>query len=518
MSLPALPDLNPSLYRWHPSPSSPRTVRRLANGTEAWVGIKSENAKGQYDFYVNTSLRIDSGWITSPSATLPLASPVKSLTLAGLAEKLAVALVHVNHSEIACEAVWPDDGGPTPWITYTPPENTGQALERARRTIRTRVGKMTGLELRAQLDVERRRKDVPQSAPSVTLYLVADVVDDVTPLAEGTKVEMLAHFNHIFWDGISARMFVGELLVRLGQTMEWDQDRVLSKPETEWSADPKALHLSQPILDVCKVDVEALAHDDEFKKTRDEFIGALLESGVSKSVRSWSFHMILTLRQSSWGLPISNGKGIPRTEWYHFSKADSEAIIRAVKTRIGPHYTISHLGHAATVLALLKERPLPAGDSTTKLVTALPVNGRYFLRDELAKANFLQDEHADVQYGSCQAGAVVVFPQLGQWTVNESDKEAVKTALEGLAKHIKRSYDYWLSKPFQLPLCVSKDNFLSSFLSSNPPSVSDSSVPIFVSDGINDRYVPGEIMGSFGNKLMTVDACSFLLDTYNESL
>lgn len=170
------------------------------------------------------------------------------------------------------------------------------------------------------------------------------------------------------------------------------------------------------------------------------------------------------------------------------------------------------------MLALLKARPLPAGDATTKLVTALPVNGRYYLRDDLARGNFLQDEQADVQYGSCQAGAVVEFPNLAQWTVDESDKEAVRTALGGLARHIKQSYDYWVSKPFLLPLGVSKDNFLSSFLSSQPPSVSDSSIPIFVSDGIVDRYVPGEIVGSSGNKLMTVEACSFFLDTYNESL
>jgi hypothetical protein len=170
------------------------------------------------------------------------------------------------------------------------------------------------------------------------------------------------------------------------------------------------------------------------------------------------------------------------------------------------------------VLALLKARPLPEGDTTTKLVTALPVNGRYFLRDELAEANFLQDEHSNAQYGACQAGAVVEFPHVGQWTVDENDPAAVKKALGGLARHIKQSYDYWLSKPFQLALCVSKDNFLSSFLSSRPPSFSDSSVPIFVSDGIVDRYVPGKIVGSFGNKLMTVEDCKFLLDTYNDSL
>ncbi|OIW25261.1 15-O-acetyltransferase Tri3 [Coniochaeta ligniaria NRRL 30616] len=499
MSLPTLPDLTPQTYRWHSSPDSPHTVRRLANGTEAWVGIKAENAKGQYDFYINTSLRIANTWITPPSATLPLASPVASLSLAGLKEKLAVALVLVGHAEIGCLAVWPEDGGVTPWIEYVMPRTTGEALARARATVEVRVGGLSGFDLRAQLEAQRRGGDVPEPAASVRLYLLADVVDETVPLREGTGVELLAHFNHVFWDGISARMIVGELFVLLGQTMEWDQERVLSKTETEWS-DVLGMGLSEPILDVCKVDVEALAHDDEFKKAREEFIGVLMESG------------------SSWGLPVTDAEGTPRTEWYRFSTAESEAIIRAVKTRIGPQYTISHLGHAATVLALLKARPLPSGDTTTKLITALPVNGRYFLHGELAEGNFLQDEFADVQYGACQARAVVEFPQLGQWTVDENDETAVKAALEGLSKHIKQSYDYWLSKPFQLALCVSKDNFLSSFLSSKPPSFSDSSIPIFASDGIVDRYVPGEIMGSFGNTLMTVEACSFLLDTYNDSL
>ena len=153
------------------------------------------------------------------------------------------------------------------------------------------------------------------------------------------------------------------------------------------------------------------------------------------------------------------------------------------------------------VLALLKTRPLPAGDTTTELITPLPVNGRPYLRDDLAKGNFLEDRNAKVQYGCCQAGAVVGFPYLSQWTVDETDKAAVRAKLEGLARHIKSSYDYWTSKPYLLPLGVSKDNFLASFLSSAPKSVSTSSVPIFVSDGVVDRYVPGEIEYSHDNPL-----------------
>lgn len=271
MSLPAIPDLNPAAYRWHPSPESPHTtVRRRANGTEAWVGIKHENAKGQYDFYVSASLRITVGGL---------------LSLAELKEKTAAALAHVgfgHHAEVGCEAVWPaDNDGVTPWIAYTPPRTPGEALDRARGMVSARVGRVSGLALRDELGAERRRRDVPEPAASVAVYLVADVRDEATPLGEGTGVELLAHFNHVFWDGISARMMVGELLVRLGRTVEGGQDGVLSMPETDWSGDPKALGLSEPILDVCKVDVEALAHDAEFKKARDEFMGALMGSGVS---------------------------------------------------------------------------------------------------------------------------------------------------------------------------------------------------------------------------------------------
>lgn len=154
---------------------------------------------------------------------------------------------------------------------------------------------------------------------------------------------------------------------------------------------------------------------------------------------------------------MKNAKGSPRTEWYTFSQAESKAIIRAVKIRVGPQFTISHLGHAATVLALLKARPLPTGTpDTTALIMPLPVDGRRFLRDE----------YVEKQYGSCQAGAVVEFEQLKSWAVDESDTEAVNATLERGCKHVKKSYDYWLSKEFQLALGVSKDNFLSAFLSS----------------------------------------------------
>ena len=133
-------------------------------------------------------------------------------------------------------------------------------------------------------------------------------------------------------------------------------------------------------------------------------------------------------------------------------------MIKAVKRCLGPKYTISHLGHAATVLALLKNNPLPAdAPDSTALITPLPVNGRRYLRDEFATHRF----------GACQAGAVVEFANLKSWApVDNNAQDSIVVSLERLCKQIKESYDYWLKNEFQLPLGVSKDNFLSAFLAS----------------------------------------------------
>lgn len=74
-----------------------------------------------------------------------------------------------------------DEAGP-PWITCTAPGTTGEALERARGMVETRVGKIDGFGLRGEVEKERRRKYVAEPAPSVRLWLVADVEDEEQPL------------------------------------------------------------------------------------------------------------------------------------------------------------------------------------------------------------------------------------------------------------------------------------------------------------------------------------------------
>ncbi|KAJ6007934.1 trichothecene 15-O-acetyltransferase [Penicillium herquei] len=415
-----IPKLEPSMFRWHSISADSKAVQRLANGTEAWVGIRDENAKGQYDNYLNTTLRV--------GATM-------SLSLAKLQEALSMALVNVRfeHPDLACTAIWGQDKNPSlPHIQYEPLASNAEALEWAKGCVTTQISNYGGLDLRLKLSQQRRAKAVAQSAPSVSVILVANAADDQAVLNEGDRVEMLMLFNHIFWDAMGSRDFVGQLQKHLGKILETGGSYKL--PEFQWG--DEISHLDLPILDACKVNVEALGAD--FEAVRAEFIDGLMRSG------------------SSWGMPVTNGSGDPRSDWYTFSKIDSEKIIHAVKKHLGPKYTISHLGHAATVLSLLKNNPLPVdAPGDIGLVTPLPVNGRRFLRDEVANHRF----------GTCQAGAVVEFPSLKTWAPC-NDAEDHTAALEKLCKQVKESYDYWLKKEFQLAVGVSKDNFLGALLAS----------------------------------------------------
>ena len=130
-------------------------------------------------------------------------------------------------------------------------------------------------------------------------------------------------------------------------------------------------------------------------------------------------------------------------------------MIHAVKSRLGPKYTISHLGQAASVLALLKANP-PSNDipDNQSLVMPTAVNGRRWLRDE----------HARDYYGMCQTGAVMKIKNIKSFMVDDNDKDAVVEALERGCKLAKEAYDHWLNKPYQLALGISKDNFYASHL------------------------------------------------------
>jgi hypothetical protein len=158
------------------------------------------------------------------------------------------------------------------------------------------------------------------------------------------------------------------------------------------------------------------------------------------------------IHKSSHAIQIGTTSGLPATTVLQIPLVECQSVIHGVRIRLGPGYTITHVAHAAILLALLKTNPISQEDyKNNSVVMPLPVNGRRYLREEFA----------DNQYGSCQAGAVVVFDRLEQFAIDFEDKDAV---LNGLIKGTRSSYDYWLNKPFLLPLGLAKDNFISPML------------------------------------------------------
>ena len=233
------------------------------------MGIKDENYKGQYDLFLDTTLRVREN---------PLEMP---LSLASLRTAITTALVELRfeHPECAGTATWDQQG---PVLQYTAPESTHDALSWAEAAIELWLTANTGLQIRKEIG--RRRKE-PDSifaghAKSLTVHLVADVPEEDAPLVSGATVDILLHMNHIYWDGISARMFLGSLLRKLGPNL--DNDHKLK--QFDWGKETK--NISEPVLDASKVDITSLGKD--FEDARDEF----MESLMAFAVRTYDLELL----------------------------------------------------------------------------------------------------------------------------------------------------------------------------------------------------------------------------------
>lgn len=253
-----LPHLEPAKYRWTIS-STDKSARRVAVGTEQLVGIKHANAKGQYDIYVST--------------TLDLSLP--GLSLEDLHGYVSSALIHIRyqHPEVAATAIWEADKPTPPIIVYTPP-SVSEAQAWAEGTVSLCTSSQDCLALRSEQ--ERSRTSMPQHGSSVKVTLSTDVSTLQTSLPEDTRIVVLCRFNHIFWDGMSARQFVGDLLRQTGVSWTKKEEPLQVAKTYSWGEETK--NLAEPLLDALEIDVENLGRD--YDTAADELIAETMKSQV----------------------------------------------------------------------------------------------------------------------------------------------------------------------------------------------------------------------------------------------
>ncbi|KAK1470740.1 hypothetical protein CCUS01_00855 [Colletotrichum cuscutae] len=256
MSLPPLPRLEPAKFRWYPSPDGPSSVRRLAVGTEAWVGLREPNSRGQYDNYLNTSHRVHDPGISLETIALQISN--------------ALVNIRFQHPEVGCSVTWATDQDP-PFIVYNPPSPDEVALNWGR----------------VAAELSEARQERPEPLPPVKVYVVAQVPETGTPLENGARVDVLCAFNHIHWGSISSRIFqtvgiptigilvdwfepwvdeVGQLnysdILREGPSLAPAQPRPYAEVELDFQSDTNSpfhhpwgkeiANLNEPVLDACK--------------------------------------------------------------------------------------------------------------------------------------------------------------------------------------------------------------------------------------------------------------------------
>ena len=131
---------------------------------------------------------------------------------------------------------------------------------------------------------------------------------------------------------------------------------------------------------------------------------------------------------------LSTNGYMPKAIHKPFSIEESNAILRAVKEKLGEKCSVTHLGHAAMVMTMLKSKAVQERPkSNANLVSPLFINGRKYLD---------QDVPGSQNYISlCRALSAVEFRDVEGYILSENaSKEEVQAKLKLACAEAFRSY------------------------------------------------------------------------------
>jgi hypothetical protein len=140
---------------------------------------------------------------------------------------------------------------------------------------------------------------------------------------------------------------------------------------------------------------------------------------LKPTIRFASFHTILyhsflltgEIQSKNVGLGLLwNPESSQKHYFITFTQSRSNEILDAIKTNLGSEASITHLGHAAMVLALLRNAPAPGlrlVSKNTVLYSPCWINGRRYIRNTDA-----QSPATKSYIPICQTFAAIIFPNL----------------------------------------------------------------------------------------------------------
>ncbi|EFQ33035.1 uncharacterized protein GLRG_08179 [Colletotrichum graminicola M1.001] len=358
-------------YRWRLANAKDlaRSWIRTAFGAEAWFGRRGYLLGTDGTIHITTTLCI---WSTG-------------ISLVDLEYRISRALVHLrfHHPEVACRALRLhkyDYPGCPPEVVYTLAKDATDVAAWASRIIHRAKPPLNGLKHSSTFKVSK--KDIPPLS-SVKIFSVLGTQHEEAELEVGSHVMLVFVFHPVLWDGVSSHTFVGDLLRCIGDLWSAGAPGLETLRQYDWGTETD--NLASSILEACGADVSEIGH--EFARERDKYIRKLKQG------------------TSGWGLPVNSSRGKSQIIRRSISIPQSHTLKLVMKHLFGPDYTLTHLGHAAMLLALLRVSPMPPDfPDSAAVVSPMLINGRRYLKGK--------DDYR--RYGSCLATAFVDFAPLSQ--------------------------------------------------------------------------------------------------------
>ncbi|RDW72117.1 hypothetical protein BP5796_08151 [Coleophoma crateriformis] len=409
-----LPPVKVSSYAWRQRNDSPSSwERRALAGENVWMHTASEHQQLYLQATLSAQLSIQHHIFAAKAkrAWRQLRSEVPELVLTpdyGGDETNGTGLLryHDAHDELDISR----------WLDRTFLTAAGT---------RARAG--SGHEALRDEIVQLKGEDWPGEYQGCVWVQTAGEADEVK------NVEVLLNINHLITDGIGIRILLDKYLALLAEQLNPDHE---SKDDLlHWKS--SAHNLSAPWI--------------EFMNEDQVTSGPEYEAGLIRNQ-----DVMMNQMSKNWGFPLHNPVPAPTSaspspdaekQRYHchtLSALETTSLLTSIKQSISPAATVTHLIHAAAILALLHLHPFPVApkdeERSTTLYSPCWLNGRRYL--SLSPTSHPSGRR-ETYIPICQSFHPIVIPDLNllsERVTSATTGAAKRELLISTCKHIQQEY------------------------------------------------------------------------------
>ncbi|RDL37251.1 uncharacterized protein BP5553_04684 [Venustampulla echinocandica] len=407
------------------------------------------------------ALSFETTWLARPkelheifvSGLLAFETPLPSCTLYSAVRQAWQALLF-EVPELQARAVVAEDGNA--YMQYRTPQDRHEVEEWAHRTAVFDYGDQS-------LDFKGLRENIlirkgDSSDPAFLLLYLEKESDGNKPL---DHVHIILNTDHEITDGIGTRILFGKYLSLLSSCISEPQ---LGLVMYDWAESSK--NLSPPWISIMNQD-QAIS-GSEFEETV-----------------AWNKEILLERMNANPGLPLLLYPGPLKQEttFLTLSQKQTTSLLNAIKTTISPQSNITHLGHSAMVLALLRSSPSPSKGS---FYSSCWLNGRRYLR---ATPSYVVPGKAYVPI--CMSFAPIIFHDMDLKLRDDTTDEELRNVLVRVCRVATEQYGRLSARKSILGefAVVAEEMGRKMLKPSHPPVRPKTSAPILLSDGLTDRYI-----------------------------